>query len=75
MKQSNQVISKVDSKYQVTIPKMIRKELNLSSKDLIQWVINSNKTISVEKACGDLWDTVKAQEKIYGNVSTPGMKW
>lgn len=75
MKQSNHVISKIDSNNQVTIPKVIRKALNLSSRDSIQWVINSDQTISVEKTGGDLWDIVKKQEEIYGNISTPEIKW
>jgi AbrB family looped-hinge helix DNA binding protein len=47
----NLLVSKITSKYQITIPKEIRDTLKLSDSDLVQWTIDKDgiRLESVEK--------------------------
>ncbi|KRL99222.1 MAG: AbrB/MazE/SpoVT family DNA-binding domain-containing protein [Liquorilactobacillus hordei] len=72
---STTVRSKITSKNQVTIPKTVRNLLDLQSSDVIEWKISPNGTITIIPSKPDLWQTVAAQEKQFGNLSTPELDW
>lgn len=73
---STTVRSKITSKNQVTIPKTVRNLLDLQSSDVIEWKISPNGTITIIPSNKpDLWQTVAAQEKQFGNLSTPELDW
>lgn len=71
-------VSKVSSDNQVTIPNTVLKALHVNPSDEIEWIVESNKQITVRKASSqknDFWKTVDAQERKYGSVNTPETDW
>lgn len=44
----NIVSTKIYKNHQITIPAKIRKELNISDESIINWVLNSDKTITLK---------------------------
>ncbi len=71
-------VSKINSKNQVTIPKMIREALHVKSSGEIEWELESNGQITVSRKSpkvSGFWRTVDEQEKKYGSVDTPEIDW
>lgn len=72
------VASKITSKNQVTIPKIIREALNVKASDEIEWELADDGQIVVSKKSPDssaFWLVVNEQEKKYGSVNGPEVDW
>lgn len=71
------VSAKINSKNQITLPKILRDKLELSDSDkTILFNISDDKPVTVEKSKGDyLWDIVEKQREKYGSVDTPEIDW
>lgn len=69
--------AKLSSKYQITIPKAIREELNLTDKDKVEFNILENGTVQLKKAETDdkFWSMVMEQQKEYGSIATNEVEW
>ncbi|GAF37860.1 type II toxin-antitoxin system PrlF family antitoxin [Lentilactobacillus farraginis] len=63
------------SKKQVTIPKTIREILKINSHDTIDFEVLPNNEVRIKSANPSLWETMREQEKVYGNVSTDEVDW
>ncbi len=69
------VSSKITSKHQVTIPKIVRDLLEVDSTDNIEWQIEPNGKVTIVRSNPDLWQLVDEQEKKFGNLSTTEVDW
>ncbi|MFT8726928.1 MAG: type II toxin-antitoxin system PrlF family antitoxin [Liquorilactobacillus ghanensis] len=69
------VCSKITSKNQITIPKIVREFLEVKSTDTIEWKIEPNGKVVIAKSKADLWQIINEQEKKFGNLSTTGVDW
>jgi len=73
---NKQIIAKITSKNQITIPKEVRTDLDLESNDSIEFIKNKEGGFSVKKIkSSNLWDIVAQQEKMYGSIATPEIEW
>lgn len=70
------VNTKMTSKNQITIPKVVRDRLQLDGKDTIVFFDIQPNSITIEKGKEEnLCQTVKEQEKKYGSVATAEVDW
>lgn len=69
------VCSKITSKNQITIPKIVREFLEVKSADTIEWKIEPNGKVVIAKSKADLWQIINEQEKEFGNLSTTVVDW
>ncbi|MFT9214579.1 MAG: type II toxin-antitoxin system PrlF family antitoxin [Liquorilactobacillus nagelii] len=69
------VCSKITSKNQITIPKIVREFLEVKSTDTIEWKIEPNGKVVIAKSKADLWQIINEQEKEFGNLSTAVVDW
>lgn len=72
-----EVISKITSKNQTTIPKSVRNALNLNPKDSIKYIISNDGLVKLTKANSedDMWIKAYQQEQKYGSIDTPEPDW
>lgn len=71
----NTVISTLTAKNQITIPKIIRKFLNIKPTDIISWDIGENNTVVVSALKKDIWGIIEEQAKEYGDIDVSEFEW
>ncbi|KRL37601.1 AbrB/MazE/SpoVT family DNA-binding domain-containing protein [Liquorilactobacillus uvarum] len=59
------VHSKIKSKNQVTIPKIVREFLKIQSTNTIEWQIESNGKVTIVQNKPDFWQTIDKQKKVW----------
>lgn len=69
------VSSKITSKNQITIPKIVRELLKVHSADSIEWQIDPNGRVMITRSQPDLWQIIEEQENKFGNLSTTEIDW
>ncbi len=69
------VSSKITSKNQITIPKIVRELLKVHSTDSIEWQIEPNGRVMITRSQPDLWQIIEEQENKFGNLSTTEIDW
>lgn len=69
------VSSKITSKNQITIPKIVRELLKVHSADSIEWQIEPNGRVMIARSQPDLWQIIEEQESKFGNLSTTEIDW
>ncbi|ERL65264.1 AbrB/MazE/SpoVT family DNA-binding domain-containing protein [Schleiferilactobacillus shenzhenensis] len=68
--------AKITTKNQITVPKSVRTELHLGEHDELQFILQSDGSITITpKKKPSFWAVVHEQEKQYGNLSTPEVDW
>lgn len=72
-----EVTSKVTTKNQTTIPKQVRKALNIGPGDNIKYVIDTDSLVHILKDSqeNNMWRKAYQQEKKYGSFDTPEVDW
>jgi len=60
------VSSKITSKNQITIPKIVRELLKVHSADSIEWQIEPNGRVMITRSQPDLWQIIEEQENKFG---------
>lgn len=65
------------SKNQITIPKAVRDLLQLKQSDNVQFKIDADNKVSLEKQSSkqSFWDEIMRQQKEYGKIDTPELDW
>lgn len=69
------VSSKITSKNQITIPKIVRELLKVHSADSIEWQIEPNGRVMITRSQPDLWQIIEEQKNKFGNLSTTEIDW
>lgn len=69
------VSSKITSKNQITIPKIVRELLKVHSADSIEWQIEPSGRVMITRSQPDLWQIIEEQESKFGNLSTTEIDW
>lgn len=69
--------STVTTKNQTTVPKIVRKTLDLMPGDKIKYIVDSNGSIRISKSNekANIWDKAYQQVKKYGSLDTPELDW
>lgn len=65
------------SKNQITIPKAVRDLLKLKQSDNVQFNIDANNKVTIEKETSKdaFWEEVMQQQEKYGSIDTPEVNW
>ncbi|RMC38108.1 MULTISPECIES: type II toxin-antitoxin system PrlF family antitoxin [unclassified Lactobacillus] len=71
----NTVTSTLTAKNQITIPKIIRKFLDIKPTDMISWDIRENNTVVVSSIKKNIWDVITEQATEYGNIDVSEFDW
>ncbi len=69
------VTATMNAKNQVTIPKAVRDLLALKKSDTLEFIINGDNSVTMQRKPQDLWDIVAQQEAKYGSYDTPTIDW
>ncbi|QDR73593.1 AbrB/MazE/SpoVT family DNA-binding domain-containing protein (plasmid) [Limosilactobacillus reuteri] len=73
-----EAISTITAKNQTTIPRAVRRKLNLVPGDQLSYVIKSDGNVSIKKVkpkTDKMWQIAYQQEKKYGSFDTPEVDW